>query len=113
MSAGSVEVSDEDKRKHREAEKSLKEVRIRFHTFPPCSICHHQPYCTDHFVIFRQGKRCPHRLRYVEVIPNINVLAKPRRKVLLLGSGDSGKSTILKVHSWAYVSSSVAILIFL
>jgi hypothetical protein len=34
MSAGSVEVSDEDKRKHREAEKSLKEVRIRFHTFP-------------------------------------------------------------------------------
>ena len=34
MSAGSVEVSDEDKRKHREAEKSLKEVRTRSHTFP-------------------------------------------------------------------------------
>lgn len=28
MSAGSVEVSDEDKRRHREVEKSLKEVRI-------------------------------------------------------------------------------------
>lgn len=28
MSGGSVEVSDEDKRRHREAEKSLKEVRI-------------------------------------------------------------------------------------
>jgi hypothetical protein len=30
MSAASVEVSDEDKRRHREAEKSLKEVRIHF-----------------------------------------------------------------------------------
>jgi hypothetical protein len=33
MSAGSVEVSDEDKRRHREVEKSLKEVRIQFHSF--------------------------------------------------------------------------------
>ena len=33
MSAGSVEVSDEDKRRHREAEKSLKEVRIQFSLF--------------------------------------------------------------------------------
>jgi len=33
MSGGSVEVSDEDKRRHREAEKSLKEVRIHFHSF--------------------------------------------------------------------------------
>jgi hypothetical protein len=31
MSAGSVEVSDEDKRRHREVEKSLKEVRLQFH----------------------------------------------------------------------------------
>jgi hypothetical protein len=29
MSGGAIEVSDEDKRRHREAEKSLKEVRIR------------------------------------------------------------------------------------
>jgi hypothetical protein len=28
MSVGAVEVSDEDKRRHREAEKSLKEVRV-------------------------------------------------------------------------------------
>jgi len=32
MSAGSVEVSDEDKRRHREVEKSLKEVRVHFHS---------------------------------------------------------------------------------
>jgi hypothetical protein len=28
MSSGAAEVSDEDKRRHREAEKSLKEVRV-------------------------------------------------------------------------------------
>lgn len=33
MSAGSVEVSDEDKRRHREVEKSLKEVRVQFRSF--------------------------------------------------------------------------------
>ena len=33
MSTGSVEVSEEDKRRHREAEKSLKEVRVQFHSF--------------------------------------------------------------------------------
>lgn len=38
MSAGSVEVSEEDKRRHREAEKSLKEVRVQFHTFYPAYI---------------------------------------------------------------------------
>jgi hypothetical protein len=36
ISAGSVEVSDEDKRKHKEAEKSMKEVRIQFPVFFPC-----------------------------------------------------------------------------
>ncbi len=36
MSAGSVEVSDEDKRRHREAEKSLKEVRAQFSLFFSC-----------------------------------------------------------------------------
>ena len=29
MSVGAIDVSDEDRRRHREAEKSLKEVRIR------------------------------------------------------------------------------------
>lgn len=29
MSVGAIDVSDEDKRRHREAEKSLKEVRSR------------------------------------------------------------------------------------
>ncbi|KZT68855.1 heterotrimeric G protein alpha subunit 4 [Daedalea quercina L-15889] len=51
MSSGPVDVSEEDKRRHREAEKSLKEAKAR--------------------------------------------LSK-QVKVLLLGSGDSGKSTILK-----------------
>ena len=36
MSAGSVEVSEEDKRRHREAEKSLKEVRVQSHSFFSC-----------------------------------------------------------------------------
>ena len=31
MSSGSIDVSEEDKRLHREAEKSLKEVRIPFY----------------------------------------------------------------------------------
>jgi len=33
MSVGAVEVSDEDKRRHREAEKSLKEVRVQCQHF--------------------------------------------------------------------------------
>ncbi|KAH9966681.1 heterotrimeric G-protein alpha subunit, GPA2-like protein [Russula dissimulans] len=51
ISVRAVEVSDEDKRRHREAEKSLKEAKQKM---------------------------------------------SPQVKVLLLGSGDSGKSTILK-----------------
>jgi guanine nucleotide-binding protein subunit alpha len=51
MSTGVIEVSEEDKRKHREVEKDLKEARIKLAS---------------------------------------------QVKVLLLGSGDSGKSTILK-----------------
>jgi hypothetical protein len=40
-SAGATEVSDEDKRRHREAEKSLKEVRVKTATLsaPYMRIC--------------------------------------------------------------------------
>ncbi|KAH9927424.1 heterotrimeric G protein alpha subunit 4 [Epithele typhae] len=51
MSSGGIEISEEDKRLHREAEKSLKEAKLKM---------------------------------------------SKQVKVLLLGSGDSGKSTILK-----------------
>ncbi|KAN0121442.1 Guanine nucleotide binding protein (G-protein), alpha subunit [Russula decolorans] len=66
MSAGSVEVSDEDKRRHREVEKSLKEAKQKLAS---------------------------------------------QVKVLLLGSGDSGKSTILKqmrlIHRVPFSSQEV------
>ncbi len=44
MSSGSVEVSDEDKRRHREAEKSLKEVRVQF----PIFFCAYMPISCTH-----------------------------------------------------------------
>ena len=99
MSAGSVEVSDEDKRRHREVEKSLKEVRVQFHSFS----CIYANIMSQYRVltalcIIRRSRSWPHRLRYVEVIPKFDIFAKSRCKVLLLGSGDSGKSTILKVN---------------
>jgi hypothetical protein len=53
MSAGSVEVSDEDKRRHREVEKSLKEVRVQFRPYMPLfeSIS-----CTD-YSVYHQAKQ--------------------------------------------------------
>jgi len=66
LSVGSIEVSDEDKRRHREAEKSLKEAKQKLAS---------------------------------------------QVKVLLLGSGDSGKSTILKqmrlIHRVPFSSQEV------
>jgi hypothetical protein len=102
MSAGSVEVSDEDKRRHREVEKSLKEVRDQFHSLS-CIYANILSQCRvlTTLCIIRRSRSWPHRSRYVEMIPKFNILAKPRRKVLLLGSGDSGKSTILKVNHCA------------
>lgn len=99
MSTGSVEVSDEDKRRHREAEKSLKEVRVQFHTFLRihANILSQCRVLTTSCII-RRSRSWPHRLKYVEMILKFNILANPRLKVLLLGSGDSGKSTILKVN---------------
>jgi hypothetical protein len=54
MSAGSVEVSEEDKRRHREAEKSLKEVRIQStHFFVHIS----QYYVLTSLCIYHQAKQ--------------------------------------------------------
>jgi hypothetical protein len=52
MSTGSVEVSDEDKRLHRVAEKSLKEVRIAF----SLHICRQYLFCSDHYVLPGKAK---------------------------------------------------------
>jgi hypothetical protein len=40
MSVGAIEVSDEDKRRHREVEKSLKQVRIQCSGLFTGHICH-------------------------------------------------------------------------
>ena len=77
MSAGSVDVSDEDKRRHREVEKSLKEVRIEFHSFSCIYANILSQYCVlTTLCIVRRSRSWPHRLRYVEMIPKFNILAK-------------------------------------
>jgi hypothetical protein len=56
MSAGSVEVSDEDKRRHREVEKSLKEVRVQFHSF--VHICQYfESISCTHCSMYHQAKQ--------------------------------------------------------
>jgi hypothetical protein len=89
MSAGSVvEVSEEDKRRHREVEKSLKDVRVQFHSFS-CIYANilGQYRVLTALCIIRRSRSWPHRSRYVEVIPKLNILAKPRRKGTAIGIG--------------------------
>ena len=88
MSVGSVEVSDEDKRRHREVEKSLKEVRLQFHSFS----CIYANVWSQYRVlttlcIIRRSRSCPHRLRYVAMIPKFNILAKTAPQGTALGIG--------------------------
>jgi hypothetical protein len=88
MSAGSVEVSDEDKRRHREVEKSLKEVRVQFTLFRA-----YMPiFCVQYRVlttlcIIRRSRSWPHRLRYAEMIPKFNILAKTTPQGTAVGIG--------------------------
>jgi hypothetical protein len=92
MSAGSVEVSDEDKRRHREVEKSLKEVRVHFHSFS----CIYATILSQYRVlttlcIIRRSRSWPHRLRYVEMIAKFIILAKTAPQGTAVGIGRFGK----------------------
>jgi predicted AAA+ superfamily ATPase len=91
MSTGVIEVSEEDKRKHKEVEKDLREVSTfralrRSVTYPPAQ-------GKNQVGLASQSKE-PINARY-------NVITYPFVQVLLLGSGDSGKSTILKASTKA------------
>lgn len=90
LSSGSIEVSEEEKRLHREAERSLKEVRLSLRDRVPPSL--------TPLLFSRQRRRWPSRSRCAAHPPP--PFGSPPQltplQVLLLGSGDSGKSTILK-----------------
>jgi len=96
MSVGAIDVSDEDRRRHREAEKSLKEVRIPLFTAHTCisSEAH-----TNGYVLLGEAKVGFTGQGTQRSFSALNITTKPYHKVLLLGSGDSGKSTILKVRN--------------
>ena len=85
-----IEVSDEDKRRHREAEKALKEVCC------PLIVCHSM---TNFAVSVRQAKsKMASQVKVGNSCLNETPpLLMSLNQVLLLGSGDSGKSTVLKV----------------
>ena len=77
ISSGGIIVSEQEKAAHREAEKALKEQKAK---------------------LDQQVKVCTISTRLLAFSPEVNPFVRTVQ-VLLLGSGDSGKSTILKVSN--------------
>ena len=84
-----IEVSEDDKRMHREAEKALKEVR------PICCSSANSNFTSAVTGKIEDGLT-GQGTRFRSIASLLPVMS--HYQVLLLGSGDSGKSTILKVR---------------